>query len=276
MIRIVSLVENTSDSKTLKSKHGLSLYIETDNHKVLFDVGPDSTFLENAGKLGIDLTKVDTVIISHGHYDHGGGLADFLQINKSASVYIRRSAYGAYYTRVLGLYKYIGLNAETGKYQNIIFTDERCSIDRELTVFSGVTKRRLFSSANDSLCVKRDNKIFADNFDHEQYLVITDGENQAVITGCSHTGIVNIMEKFAQEYKTGKKITIIGGFHLYNPAHMKYESDEDICKAADELSVTGYSYYTCHCTGKKAYQLMKDKMKDSVSYFSTGKELIIQ
>jgi len=276
MIRIVSLVENTSDVKTLKTKHGLSLYIETGNHKILFDVGPDSSFLENAEKLGIDLTEVDTVIISHGHYDHGGGLADFLAHNRSAKLYIRRCAYGAYYTRILGLYKYIGLNSETKKYQNIVFADEKCVIDRNLTVFSGVTERRLFSSANSSLCVKRDHKILSDDFSHEQYLVITDGENQVVITGCSHAGIVNIMEKFNREYKTGKNVTVIGGFHLYNPAHMKYESDDAICAVADELSALGYSFFTCHCTGQKAYQIMKEKMGERLSYFSTGKEITIQ
>ena len=77
---ITSLVENTTKSG-LKAKHGLSLYIETKLHRILFDLGPDETLFENAEKKKIDLTSVDTVIISHGHYDHGGALGKFLKIN---------------------------------------------------------------------------------------------------------------------------------------------------------------------------------------------------
>lgn len=77
-MRIISLVENTARAE-LKAKHGLSLYIETDNHRILFDLGPDKTLYANAKKRNIDLTKVDTVIISHGHADHGGALKDFFE-----------------------------------------------------------------------------------------------------------------------------------------------------------------------------------------------------
>lgn len=80
-MKIVVLVENTTKQKDLKGKHGLCLYMETERHKVLFDLGPDDTFLHNAKKCGVDIAAVDTVIISHGHVDHGGGLGAFLQMN---------------------------------------------------------------------------------------------------------------------------------------------------------------------------------------------------
>lgn len=73
---ITSLVENTSHSE-MKAKHGLSLYIETKRHKILFDLGPNRTLFDNAAKRNIDLSPIDTVIISHGHMDHGGALAQF-------------------------------------------------------------------------------------------------------------------------------------------------------------------------------------------------------
>lgn len=82
-MKIISLVENTTKSE-LKAKHGLSLYIETKKHKILFDLGPDKTLFENAVKRNIDISKVDTVIISHGHIDHGGALKSFLEVNSSA------------------------------------------------------------------------------------------------------------------------------------------------------------------------------------------------
>ena len=89
MVKVVCLVENTSCSPQIGHVHGLSLYIETSNHKILFDVGPNDTYLRNARKLGIDIKSIDTVIISHGHNDHAGALESFMRLNTQAKIYIR-------------------------------------------------------------------------------------------------------------------------------------------------------------------------------------------
>ena len=99
-MKIISLVENTSVNEEIKAEHGLSLYIEAKKHKILFDMGQTTLFLENAGKLGIDLSQVDVAILSHGHYDHGGGLEKFLEINKKAYVYVNQYAFDAYYNGI--------------------------------------------------------------------------------------------------------------------------------------------------------------------------------
>ena len=101
-MKITALVENESCCE-LKGKHGLSLYIETEQHKILFDLGPDQTLFQNAEKRNIDLTKVDTVIISHGHLDHGGALGRFLAINHTATVYIQEKAFLPHTVKVLGI-----------------------------------------------------------------------------------------------------------------------------------------------------------------------------
>lgn len=110
-MKIITLVENTTSSPDLRCKHGLSLYIETVSHKILFDLGPDGLFAENAKKLNIDLGKVDTVVISHGHRDHGGGLKTFLEINRSAKIYLRREAFEPHYIKVLKLPFSVSLDA---------------------------------------------------------------------------------------------------------------------------------------------------------------------
>ena len=91
-MKITALVENQSNCE-LKPVHGLALYIETEKHKLLFDLGPDDTLLKNAEKRGIDLGQVDTVVISHGHFDHGGALAAFLEVNHTARIYVQRRAF---------------------------------------------------------------------------------------------------------------------------------------------------------------------------------------
>ena len=87
-MKITALLENTSEREDMLTEHGLSLYIETQNHTILFDMGQSGLFAKNAAVLGIDLGAVDIAVLSHGHYDHGGGLAVFLEINKTAPVWI--------------------------------------------------------------------------------------------------------------------------------------------------------------------------------------------
>ena len=92
-MRITALAENTSVSEKFGAEHGLSLYIETEKYNILFDMGQTELFSENAEKLGIDLSMADIAVLSHGHYDHGGGLKKFLSINDKATVYINRYAF---------------------------------------------------------------------------------------------------------------------------------------------------------------------------------------
>ena len=115
-MRIVNLVENTEGRAGCGAEHGLSFYIETEHHKLLMDTGQSGLFMQNAEKLGIDLTKVDTVVLSHGHYDHGGGILPFAEINRDAKIYVPEKAFGEYYSvNKAGEPHYIGLAKETRK-----------------------------------------------------------------------------------------------------------------------------------------------------------------
>ena len=92
-MKVVTLMENTTCCDELFCEHGLSLYIETEGHRILFDAGQSAAFADNAEKLGVDLREVDFAVLSHGHYDHGGGLGRFLEIHKTAPVYVSRYAF---------------------------------------------------------------------------------------------------------------------------------------------------------------------------------------
>jgi len=123
-MKIITLAENTSVSEAFRSEHGLSLYIETETHKLLFDVGASSLFAENAEKLGIDLSEVDVLVISHGHYDHGGGLKKFLELNDKAAIYINRKAFENHYSKRDQGEAYIGLDQELFFNNRFVFLDE--------------------------------------------------------------------------------------------------------------------------------------------------------
>ena len=96
-MRIINLVENELGDSGCEAAHGLSFYVETDNHKLLFDSSPSELVICNARKLGVDLSSVDTVILSHGHYDHSGGILPFVEINPRAKIYMQYNAGGEYY-----------------------------------------------------------------------------------------------------------------------------------------------------------------------------------
>lgn len=96
-MRIINLVENELGESGCEAAHGLSFYVETENHKFLFDSSPNEVLIRNARMLGVDLTAVDTVILSHGHYDHSGGILPFVELNPRAKIYMQQNAGGEYY-----------------------------------------------------------------------------------------------------------------------------------------------------------------------------------
>lgn len=120
-MKITTLLENTSARPELSAEHGLSLYIETAEHRILFDMGQTALFSHNASVLGIDLAAVDIAILSHGHYDHGGGLTRFLTLNRTAPIYVNRHAFEPHYN---GTEKYIGLDTALAHHRQLVFIDD--------------------------------------------------------------------------------------------------------------------------------------------------------
>ena len=259
-MKITALVENNSNCE-LKPKHGLSLYIETDQHKILFDLGPDGTLFENAKTRNIDLTQVDTVIISHGHLDHGGGLERFLEINKTAKVYIQRKAFEKHYTKVLGIRFFCGIKDKFEGCSQLVLLDGDYRIDDQLSLFTVKDMSQYFSTMNNSLYTGKEK----DTFDHEQHLVIKE-DNTALIMGCGHAGVVNILNAAKDIHPA----VCVGGYHLMNPNSKKTVSEDILTGIANKLnSYKDTKFYTCHCTGKPAYDFLSERV-ENLSYLSCG------
>ncbi len=272
---IKTLVENTSDFKNLEGEHGLSLYIETKTQKVLFDTGASSLFAENAKKMDVDLTKVDIAVISHGHYDHGGGLKAFLHINNHAKVYLNKRAFEKYYVhRFEGVKEYIGLDEALLPNKRFVFVGSHMVIDEELELFSHVKGERLNPSGNKDLFMEAKQRIVPDDFVHEQNLVIKEDGNIVLAAGCAHNGIVNILEHFQKENNCLPS-HVLGGFHLYNPSAQEHEDPVVTAEIGAYLLNTNAMFYTCHCTGIVSYERLRFMMGEKVEYLSTGSQIII-
>jgi len=274
MIKIIVLLENTTASSKLKCRHGLSLYVETGRHKLLFDMGPDDLFLQNAEALGADIAAVDTAVLSHGHVDHGGGLKYFLEKNKKAKIYVRPQAAEKHYVKVFGIPFYAGIDRALLSGERFVPTDDIHVIDDELMLFSAVGGQFPRPESDGRLCVKRNGRMLPDDFGHEQNLIITSGDSRILLCGCAHAGIVNIVRR-AGEIIGGDPTAVIGGFHLYEPVMRRCESDGYIDRVAAALAGSGPLYYTCHCTGEKAYGKMKAHMGLRLTYLRTGAEIKI-
>lgn len=268
-MKITTLFENRTISEKFKKGHGLSLYIETHKHKILFDTGTSSTFADNAVKLGVKLEDVDVAIISHGHFDHGGGLETFLKLNKSAKIYIGKGAFDKHLGKLFGLFKFnVGLKKELSSSDRLVFIDSILRIDDELCLFNGVKGNKLPPKGNKNLLKEFPNrKIMLDDFEHEINLIVNENEIYTLFSACSHKGVVNIINR-AKEILNRSIDTVIGGFHLVgmNGKNSKTFLDELSKELKDNK--TG-SYYTCHCTGEVAFNYLRENM-DNMNEIKTG------
>lgn len=266
---IKTLVDNNSISENFKSEHGLSVYIETKGLKILFDTGASPLFLENANKLGVDISGIDILIISHGHYDHGGGIQTFLSKNQKAKVYIHLLAFEEYYSlRQNDNLEYIGLCKSLKGNNQIIFTEKKYNINNNIEIFSNVLQKAPLPISNQTLFKKEKNQIILDTFEHEQNLVIKENDKTLLLVGCAHNGIINILSHFNSLYGYMPDY-VIGGFHLSSKTSGD-ESQESIENLAKYLLTTGATFYTGHCTGLGPYKILKTIMKDKVNYISAG------
>ena len=260
-MKLTTLVENTACREDLGAEHGLSLYLETGSRKLLFDCGQTDLFRDNAKKLGVDLSQVDTLVLSHGHYDHGGGLYAFMEENKTAKIYASDLCFGDFYH---GPDKFIGLNPTLRTCPRILPVEDPMSLGNGLQLIPGrmvVANHKIDAGG---LTFRAGHLWIPDTFLHEQYLLLEENGKKILFSGCSHRGIVNIAEHFQPDI-------LIGGFHFKN---LDPEKDQEKLKeSALALQKLPTRYYTCHCTGTAQYEYLKTILGDRLSYLATGSQL---
>ena len=265
---VTSVIENTS-VKGLQVEHGLSLYIrKNDGQNVLFDMGQGSLFARNAEALNLNVADVHIAVVSHGHYDHGGGLGTFLADNSVAKVYIHRDAFQPHYSlRDTGLV-YIGLDNALKDSGRLVLCSDVTAVGGGMTLFADVSGDCCYPPGNRRLYGPSEN--VNDSFSHEQSLVIEEGSNTVLFAGCAHKGIVNILQRACQV--TGKTPThVFAGMHLVKSGLDGPGEDAFIRALAAELrKYSGTMFYTMHCTGTEQFCKLKQLMGEQIAYLSCG------
>lgn len=268
-MKLFTLMEDTACAPQFACEHGLSFYIETGGRKLLFDMGQTGLFVRNAAALGVDLAAVDIAFVSHGHYDHGGGLAAFLTVNDHAPVYVHRKAFEPYFSQKPDGMEPIGLDPALADSGRLVRTDGVTQVDENLTLFSDITGKDCCPGGNRTLFERENGAYVPDRFLHEQSLIVREDGQIVLLTGCAHRGVVNIVAR-ATELIGRAPDHVVGGMHLFSPGTGKSEPDGKIRAVAERLLQTGSRYYTCHCTGRHAFDVLREEMGERITFFAAG------
>ena len=261
-MRFTALMENASARPDCSSEHGLSVYIEAAGRKVLFDAGTSDKFARNAEALGVDLGAVEFAVLSHGHSDHFGGMGEFFRLNPHARLYVRDGFEQKHYNRKG---KDISVTPELAVSPRIVrVTAERLELAEGFTLvhYGGEPYVRPIDDCG--MTTEEGGARVPEIFDHEQYLIVSEGNERVLLTGCSHRGIVNIMNWTRNEGVQA----VIGGFHFMDVDESEYESR--LGDAAAELLKYPVTYYSCHCTGSAPFAFLKARMGDRLREYHAG------
>lgn len=276
-MKISMLIDDKRSSRFLKKEHGLSLYIETESKKILFDTGATGAFIDNAAKMGINLKDIDLTIISHAHKDHSGGLTKLFEFNNQTRVLIHSKAIDRYYIKLLCLTKNISAPVEvfTVNRNRVCFIDDFTELGDNIFVVTNFTRKYPLLKSSENLLVRNDEELVRDNFDHEVALVINDDGKLVIICGCCHNGIENMIETVREYFPSIPIGAVIGGFHLMDfPKNIIQEGKEDIMAIGKRLSDYKIdNIYTCHCTGNRAFGILKEILGNKIDYFYTGMQV---
>ncbi len=278
-MKITTLIENSCPAgvDNLTPEHGLSLSIEFNGSRLLFDTGVTDAFASNAKTLGQDLNDIQDVVISHHHYDHGGGLQHILETNPEAKVYLKQHPKGELYLRALWVVrKYIDLDKSLFKIypERFDFVQDFREIKPGVYLLPQIVQHHPQPKSNRYLFTKTDTRWQRDDFQHELILAVREGEGLVVFSGCSHNGILNMIETVIDQFGDTPIKAVIGGFHLigfpkFNTMGGSQREIEELGRALLEYPVQ--RYYTGHCTGLKAFQVLESVMGEKLKPLYTGR-----
>lgn len=275
-LKITVLVENTAGKQKALAEHGLSFLLETDDKQILFDTGQGHVIENNLQHMKIDLAAVDTLILSHGHYDHTGGLHLVLpEMCAGTRLYAHPAAFDPKYSRNPdGTTRYIGM-AEINKqaiadHAELISVESCMSVYGDLRLTGPVPRLTDFEDTGGPFFKDASARI-PDDIADDQSAFIDTAAGTVVILGCAHSGIINVL-RYIQTLTGNRPIhTVIGGMHLHNA------SEERIDRTMEELHRLDIQrLIPCHCTGFAASARMWNEFPGKCMPCRTGSVIAME
>lgn len=279
-MKVSVLMDNSKkEGSACESEGGFSLWIEEDGKKILYDMGMSEKVFSNADKLGINLSTADCAVISHGHFDHTGGLRRFLDENTSAPVYLHPEAWRRHLSNTTGTLRSIGMDGSLLKTypERFVHVDRTMNIGDLSFIVSSAERKHPVPSGNRVLFEESDGAAVQDPFLHEMIFAVHGVAGLVVFSGCSHQGIENVMDAVAGAFPGSAVRAFFGGFHLTNPSTGNLSESEETVKgiASKLLHYNAGCYHTGHCTGAGAYRIMKEVMGERIHILSAGESIVI-
>lgn len=260
IMRITVLNENMVYKKNLIAEHGLSVLIEFNNKKILLDTGQSDVFIKNAKTLGVDLNNLDAIIISHGHYDHGGGLDYLNEINNIPNIYISTKALIPKFSinKKKNKYYFNGIDVDDNIKNHFHYIDDKEEIFKGVYLISNIPYSNDFESKPRGFYIKQKDKMLPDLMYDEQILVVETSNGLSLFMGCSHMGIINAVSYVKDIFKDKKIYSLFAGMHLINADKNRINKTVEMLKEENINHIM-----PCHCTGYKVSAKISEELKDS-------------
>lgn len=258
----------------LQASHGLALHIRAGGLDLLFDAGPGLEVVNNAARLGVELGRVKLIVLSHGHYDHTGGLLYALKkMNGRIPVIADPAIFQAKLSFKPAL-TYIGPPFTLHELEEAggvpIFVTEPTPLSREAMV-TGRIERRLDEPSNKGLYVVKDGRLVADEVVDDRALVVKVGGKAAVFTGCAHSGVLNVVDEALRLSKASSIAILAGGLHLFNVSSRKAA---EVAKRLERMNVERVA--PCHCTGQRGLAELRKVFSERCTPLKAGSRLIVE
>ena len=269
ILSITVVVDNTPLGG-FKSEHGLALLINYSDRRILFDTGQSNLLLKNAKMLDIDLANADVIVISHGHYDHTGGLSDVLDIASKAKICLHPAATEAKFSREVSGTKSIGMPDSAKKAiqsRHVIWTATPAHLFPGMSVTGQVTRLNDFEDVGGAFFVD-ENCQKVDGLLDDQTLFIESGKGLVVVLGCAHSGVVNILDYVSRLTAQNKIYAVIGGMHLFNASHVRIENTIEAFRKYEIQKLV-----PLHCTGRTAMEDFKNAFGNKCLFLGAGGQI---